>query len=334
MMNISGVSTREKNKQVKFILKNIIFYMILIPGFTFLVGDKNINRWVDHQTYENYFFLATYNNYAEIFRNGVDPVFVSLMRPFTPTTEGFGFFLIVCAYITLTLKLMALRRSTNNFFIFMLLYSAYFLCLHDYIQIRISLAMAFVALGIYYSQSKRSSFLFFFVSSLIHLTSVFVIIPYLIYKYCGRTAAKFLILGSIFLPLILFSGIIHNARLDTYISFAKYKEAHYDANPFSSQPLLQLAGVIYIYYRSKLRKEVIDSYEYFISIIGVICFYGMLKVPVLSFRLFEMTMFFYIILLSRIFNKSKVIIVICVLFILVGLKNMFYGSSALLIINN
>ncbi|CAM7700993.1 EpsG family protein [Klebsiella michiganensis] len=324
--NYLGNSYLSSNK----IIKLLFFYLIIIPALTFLVGVKDIRRWVDHQTYENYFYLATYNTYENIFKNGSDPIFVSLMKPFTSTVDGFSYFLILCAFITLSIKLTALKKSTDSFVILMILYSAYFLCLHDYIQIRISLAMAFVILGMYSSLTKKSEIAYFIIAALIHLTSVFVIIPYVIYKYFGRRYSIALILGAVFLPIILFSGIVHNARLETYIALAKYKDAHFDANPLASQPILQLIGLLYLYINKRLRNLVIHSYEYFISIIGVICFYGMLKVPVLSFRLFEMTMFFYIILLSRVAKKSFFIMILCLLFVLVGIKNMFYGDAALL----
>ncbi|GAA3596494.1 hypothetical protein GCM10023078_24760 [Gibbsiella greigii] len=310
------------------VMKLMLFYLLFIPCLVYLTGDKDFNAWVDEPTYQNYFYLATYNNYIEIFKNGVDPLFVSFMRPFTSIYNGFNVFLLVCAFITLTIKITALKNSTDNFFILMLLYGSYLLFLHDYTQIRIALAMAFVAFGIYCNKSRTSMSIFFCIGALVHLTTILIIITFLIYRRFGYKKFFWVVLFSFFLPLIVFSGVIHNARLETYIELAKYKEQYFEANFFASQPILQIIGIMYIYVNSKLRKY-ICTYEYCFSMLGVVLFYSFSSVPVLSFRLFEMTMFFYIILLSRLFFISNFIKIICLLYLLVGVKNLFYGASAI-----
>ncbi|MEC5317849.1 EpsG family protein [Brenneria populi subsp. brevivirga] len=313
----------------KEIIPFFLLYMVIVPFFTYLVGYKDLDNWIDNPTYQNYFFLAQYNNVIEIIKNGVDPLFLMLMRPFTVIKDGYGLFLLICAYVTLNLKFIGLRRSTNNFPILLVLYASYLLCLHDYVQIRIALSMAFVTLGIYLSKTKKSLFIFFIVAILVHVTSLFVILPFLFYKKFGAKSCVLLIAFSFFLPMLFFSGLIKNARLETYIELAKYKEQYATANVFASQPILQMFGLIYIYINSKLRKYT-TQYEYIFSVLGVLCFYLFIQVPVLSFRLFELTMFFYIIILSRLFFSSKVIMLICLLYVFVGLKNMFYGTSALI----
>lgn len=317
--------------------KNIGFflglYIAIIPFLTYLVGYKNLNYWIDNPTYQNYFFLAQYNSYIDIIRNGVDPLFIMFMKIFSSFDDGYSYFLLVCAFITLVFKFSGLRNSTNNFIVLLILYSSYLLCLHDYVQIRIALSMAFVAFGIYTGKSKITIFISFFMAVLMHVTSLAVILPYLFYTRFGARWFVIVIISSLFLPMLFFSGIIKNARLETYIELAKYKEQYATANIFSSQPILQMLGLVYIYISPKL-KENIKSFEYLFSMLGILFFYMFIQVPVLSFRLFEITMFFYIILLSRVFLSSKIIMIICSLYVLVGMKNMFFGESALITLGN
>lgn len=310
-----------------------LLYIAIIPLLTYLVGYKNLNYWIDNQTYQNYFFLAKYNSYIEIIKNGVDPLFIMFMKIFSLFDDGYTGFLLVCAFITLVFKFSGLKNSTNNFIVLLILYSSYLLCLHDYVQIRIALSMAFVAFGVYSAKSKVTILICFFIATLMHVTSIFVILPYIFYARFGARWFAIVVISSLFLPMLFFSGIIKNARLETYIELAKYKEQYATANIFATQPILQILGLLYIYISPKL-KDNIRSFEYLFSVLGVLFFYMFIQVPVLSFRLFEITMFFYIILLSRVFFSSKIIMIICCLYVLVGIKNMFLGESALITLGN
>ncbi|WP_411841693.1 EpsG family protein [Raoultella terrigena] len=302
---------------------------MLVPFLTYVVGDKNIYQWNDYFTYLNYYNFATDNEISNVFKQGMDPLFIILMKPFTGIQDGFSIFVIVCAYFTLTLKISALRNSTDNFFILFILYSSYLLCLHDYVQIRISLALALMAFGIYTADSRGSKFFLFLLAIFIHLTSVFIVITYIAYHFLGFRKFIILTFFSVLFPSLLSMGIISNARLSTYVELASNKEKYYQINIFSSQPILQIIGIIAISIDHKTRAYV-KSYEFCMSVLGVLLFYAFSAVPVLSFRLFELTMFFYTILLSRCFKKSVVVMAISLLYVLVGLKNMFYGEMSLL----
>ncbi|HDT3906317.1 EpsG family protein [Raoultella ornithinolytica] len=317
-------SITSKEALIKYFL-----FLILVPFLTYVVGDKDIHQWNDYFTYLNYYNFATDNEISNVFKQGMDPLFIILMKPFTGIQDGFSVFVIVCAYFTLTLKMSALRNSTDNFFILFILYSSYLLCLHDYVQIRISLALALMAFAIYSVNSRGSKAFLFLLAAFIHLTSLFVIITYIVYHLLGFRKFIILSLFSILFPSLLSMGIISNARLSTYVELASNKEKYYQINIFSSQPILQIIGMLAIAFDRKIR-DCVKTYEFGMSVLGVLLFYAFSAVPVLSFRLFELTMFFYTILLSRCFKKSVLIMLISVLYILVGLKNMFFGEMSLL----
>lgn len=333
-MEYISLNTRENSngrvtKNMKEILIRYFIFLIVVPFLTYLVGDKNIHQWNDYFTYLNYYNFASDNEISNVFKQGMDPLFIILMKPFTGIDNGFSIFTIVCAYLTLTLKMSALRNSTENFLILFILYSSYLLCLHDYVQIRISLALALMAFSIYSTDSKYLRFLFFLLAIFIHLTSVFVVVTYIAYQLLGFRRFILLTFFSVLFPSLLSMGVISNARLSTYVELASNKEKYYQINIFSSQPILQIIGILAISLNKNLR-QFMKTYEFSMSVLGVLLFYAFSAVPVLSFRLFELTMFFYTILLSRCFKRSILMILISFLYILVGLKNMFFGEMSLL----
>ncbi|WP_447878567.1 EpsG family protein [Serratia fonticola] len=317
------------HKVNKEVILRFFIYFLFIPFLSYVVGFKNKDIWIDFPTYQTYFDFAKYNKVSEIFGLGGDPLFILSMKIFSGIDDGFNIFIFTCAFITLTLKITALRNSTNNFFILIALYCSYLLCLHDYIQIRISLSLALVAFGIYCCSSRRMMYCFFALAFFMHLSSIFIILSYLFYQWFGYRKFILSIFLSFFLPSLIFSGLINNSRLNTYIELAANKDQYFQINIFSSQPILQIIGLLFIFCSTSLKTNV-RSYEYGIALLGVFLFYVLSAVPVLSFRFFELSMFFYIILLSRLFTKSLVLKLICFLYIVVGLKNMFYGDAALL----
>ncbi|HFP9387035.1 TPA: EpsG family protein [Raoultella planticola] len=320
---------KDKGYTRNSILANYLIYFILTPFLIYIVGIKDNHVWMDYPTYIKYFEMSAANNTLDILLSGKDPFFQLINKPFTLMNDGFEYFLFAIACVTLLIKVRALQNSTDNFLVLLILYCSFLLCLHDYIQIRVSLAIAICAWAIYLARSTKRSLFLFLVAALFHLSVSLVIIFYLVYLYCSKRILVLAIISSFLLPFIVFSGIIPNARIDTYVSLAASKDQYYQINIFATQPILQAISIITIFFSRKLSKYK-WTFEFSISLAGVFIFYSFYKVPVFAFRLFELTMFFNIILLSKTFNRSIFIKGICLLYILVGLKNMFYGTSALL----
>lgn len=112
-------------------IKSLLFVLYVVPVLTLLVGIKDPDKWADYEVYLNYFNTSRINTIHDIFVNIQDPFFVILNKPFTLVDEGFELFLLVCSAVTLTLKFLALKKSTDNFLILFILYSSYLLCLHE-----------------------------------------------------------------------------------------------------------------------------------------------------------------------------------------------------------
>ncbi|MFS7242567.1 EpsG family protein [Serratia proteamaculans] len=307
----------------------IFILPIIVLFFSYLVGIKDDSLWKDYETYASYFSFSRYNNASEIFLNGTDPFFLMVMKPFTFDTNGFYVFTYFCALVTLSLKFTALYKSTDNFFILIMLYSSYLLCLHDYVQIRIALALSLVIFSIYVTSKTRSKIVFFILAGLIHLSSIVFSLAYLGYKVIGYKNFIRLLPLSLLAPTLIFSGLLDIARLDTYVELVSNKEQYYQINIFASLPILQLITVLFIAANKNIRWAV-SSFEYCLSLLGVVLFYALASIPVMAFRFSEMSIIFYLILLSNLFNHSNFIKLLCLLVVLAGLKNSFWGEQSLL----
>lgn len=124
------------------IFKNFSYYFIFIPILIFLVGLKDNSIWLDYYVYVDYFNQASASSFNEIIFSLKDPFFLIINKFFS----GFGFnvFVFFCAASTLYLKFSAFAKSTHNIIALLFLYCSLYLFLHDYIQIRIALALALV----------------------------------------------------------------------------------------------------------------------------------------------------------------------------------------------
>ncbi|HCI5986033.1 TPA: EpsG family protein [Klebsiella quasipneumoniae subsp. quasipneumoniae] len=295
-----------------------------------VVGFKNFYIWRDVDTYWAYYDFAYFYNVSYIFSNVQDPIFTILIKPFVHSgrNEGFHLFLIVIAFVTIALKLISMYKRCQNFYIFLLLYCSYLLFLHDYVQIRVALALGVFVLALYCADSKIIKALLFVVACLIHLSCILLVLFYYAFRILGPKKIIKLLPFALIIPSIVFSGVIPVERITTYINMLGNEKKFDQINLLSTLPILQIIGLLVIYF-SKSIKDLSNKFEFSISALGVILFYSLHMIPVFAFRFFEMTNLFFIILLSDGFKKSLYLKLVFVLYILIGLKNSFYGESSL-----
>lgn len=315
----------------KMILKKntLIILFLLIPILSYLGGEKNYQIWLDSLTYETYYDYGRYYDFSYIFHNIQDPLFTFFNR--ISYLWGFNFeeFCFLCAFITITLKLISFQRATHNFFALILLYISYLFILHDYIQIRVALALSFVVLAIYVLRNKYIKALVLLFSLMLHFSVVLVLISYysknfaLKNKWClGLVLISTLLLGFLFSHLSL-SGVISDGRAEYYLTTDKFS-----ISLFTPRPILQLLTLFLIYF--KFGKSQFN-FEFYISCIGVIIFYELVVLsPVIASRFFDITSLFFIILLSRLYKKNVYLFLMFFLNIFVGIYHLFLSPSAYL----
>lgn len=297
----------------------IFFYVIFC---VYMVGIKDPTIWKDYSVYLKYFNDAE-NSIYYIITNIQDPLFVLLMHFFTGLSNGFDIFLMFCAIVTLSLKFYAVSKATERFFIFIILYSSYLLCLHDYIQIRIALALSIFCFALYVCNGGLKVFLFS-VSVFFHLS---LIVPLMVYYLLrSKTVGYSRIFWSgpviIAISLLVQRGAFFISRVEQYLELQK-EGVGVDINMYSVLPFFQLIIVILVFFNKKYSAYKY-TFEYVMAYVGVIIFYSTLSIPAVALRYFEISNFFFIILLSRLFFKSYYFIIIFLMYIVVGVKN--YGQ--------
>lgn len=297
----------------------IIFYVIFC---VYMVGIKDPNIWKDYNVYQKYFDDAG-NGFFYIITNIQDPLFVLLMHSFTDLPNGFDTFLIFCATITLALKFYSVSKATEGFFLFIILYSSYLLCLHDYIQIRIALALSIFCFALYIC-NRRLKFFLFIVSVFVHLSLVVPLMIYYLLRMKKVGYEKIFWSGPIIVvfSLLIQRGAFFIARVEQYLELQK-QGVGVDINMYSVLPFFQLATVFLVFFNKKYASYKY-TFEYVMAYVGVIIFYSTLSIPAVALRYFEISNFFFIILLSRLFYKSYLFVIIFFMYIVVGVKN--YGQ--------
>lgn len=308
----------------------VILFFLLLPLILYLVGVKEPTHWVDYQVYYGYYFLsAKYTSTLDIISSMQDPLFVLLNKPFTEVNDGFFYFLLIVCFITITLKFSAFLKATNNYLIFFILYCCYFICIHDYIQIRISLSLAIMVFAIYRVNFKWLKYPLLIVAMLVHLSSSVVLIAYL-YSLITKNKPRYF-LGFLcvltFLVVLMKLGLIGGERVQNYAEMASQKIKYESLNIFGALPALQLMGLFYLLYKEKYKAI---NFEYYISLLGVFVFYSMNSIPVVASRTFDISLLFYIIIVSKHFKKYLFIKGVFVLLVLFELKQLFYSEASFL----
>ncbi|HBR4939731.1 TPA: EpsG family protein, partial [Klebsiella pneumoniae] len=169
----------------------------------------------------------------------------------------------------------------------------------------------------------------FAAGTFIHLSVGIIVMVYVfdkIFKENRIYFFLFVIIGVFFTQLISL-GIIGGHRAELYAELARNKISYYDMNVFTTLPILQSIGLLYMFFKYKHKALI---FEFYISLFGVIIFYLLHTIPVIASRTFDITMLFYLILLSRYFTCDRFIKIVSILMFLVGIKKLFYSDSALL----
>lgn len=310
-------------------LYNYIFIYGILPFLVFLVGIKSTIYWRDYYVYLDYYSKAKNNDLFFILMNVQDPLFTILNKPFTVFNDGFTIFLVFLAFLTILIKLISFEKATENFYGLFFIYSSYFLTLHDYIQVRVSLAISIMLFSIYFIKKIYFKIFLMLLGVFIHFSVAPIIVFYILEKFIeSRIKVLFY---SIFVSIVIifsinFSNFISGTRIETYNNILE--NGGYDNfNLYAAMPFLQALTLIYIFfiYRNK-----VIGFEYIFSLFGVFIYYGLYTLPVVSSRLYDITAIFFIIILSRYYKKNSILLFVFLLFILFGLRNLFFVPTSLL----
>jgi EpsG family len=297
-----------------------------IPGFVLLGPSPDL---------ENYRILYEDWNFIDLAEHlqGNDPVFFALSKLTYEAGTGFAGFLLVMALLTCSLQARLLWLLDTQRGLLLALYASYLFWLHDYTQIRFSLALVFVMLGMYEPQQHTlRRWLLFALGLGVHASTALLVLLWALWRY-PRAALALLAAG---VPLLVASGQLDNTIVAIALRLATYVEQRdlglFDTlNIFSLMPLTQaLITLLCMQGPPLAQRSALERQEIAFAWAGFASFYIFSFLPVLAFRTYEMMIPFFLILLSRNWKRSWAIRAVGLVYVLLGLRVSFLTADSVL----
>ena len=293
-----------------------MFYIIFVffAILALIVGKRKINNF-------NFILLLLFTIFIVGFRgDDVDNDYQSYLGEiYSPsgTTDGineFSFYyirdfamnifasplvvFIVYAFLGVSLKLFAIRRISNYFWLSILMYFSTFLILQEFNTIRAGVATGFLLLGIpLWGGDKPYRFLPFLCLSIFFHYSFFILIPVF---FLVRNNDRYLKVFVFCIPLFYLLYFIASHYLSDLLSlinigFIKdkkdaYSDADYSLNPFATIFLFKISLILIFYFFRKYFQEFNKYFYillklYIIGVLFVILFADLL--PTVAQRFYE-----------------------------------------------
>lgn len=221
----------------------------------------------DYQVYEDLF----YNNDDELVELATEPFFIHMSRAILAIGGGMGLLIFVNALLSLPIKMFVISKMSRCMFLSLVIYIPVYFELHDLIQMRASLAAAFLMLAVYLRYRKA------------YITcALFALLA------CTAHYSAFIALPIIAIGNIRQNAVVRGILAATlFIGYACYF-AHIDV--FSLIPSSMLGGKVDLY-RSQGSADTVAMNLYtnaffmikFLLVLVMLIFYDYLAAKVKSF---------------------------------------------------
>lgn len=255
----------------------------VLSAYRFLGIDKDYAQYL-------YFYRNLSVGYSGRFEVG----FVLLSLFAKEIFDSFSALLFFSSFVSLSAKYYLISKLPNWYFWGLLYFFALY-PLHELTQIRVSVALGFGYLSIYFSNIRgitAKSLLFFALAVSFHWTLLFFS-PFVFFnKYFQRVDLKFLCF-SIFVPsVVLFLCVGSFSYLNPQVSHIISLAGEEQANPVSSRNIIMLIVIaIGIFNLKSLHRRVLPWF--YLSVSGISTWYGLMSIPVFAHRILELTIFSY-----------------------------------------
>lgn len=286
----------QQNYTLKFNLSSSVIFFISI--FLVLITISRPSTLRDYSNYSDFFYQKGEDRFE---------ITAYFLRSISP---NFLVFLFLYAFISITIKLFAIKENTTFHSLSIITYISTSYVLHDFIQIRVSCAIAIFLYSIKYLYNKKyfKYFLCIVFAFLFHKSAlIFMVFPILNSRKFSTFFWGLCVLSSYCFYFINFDILtILNLILpqENYIFVTILKHMTDRTNVFNINQIIRI--IIFIYFLLNLKR--FDSTKYIllkiyaISIIAL-PFFG--NIPVLGYRLSEMLGTVIIFLLPEIITVSK-----------------------------
>lgn len=297
------------------------FYtFFLLIGLTLFAVMKPVNLLPDMEIYKDY-FEAIKSGYVVL----VEYSYVLTSRFVLSFSDSFRWVILLYVFTSLYIKFNCFQKFNAKYSI-LLMYLSSLLILHEFIQIRVALSLSFLLLAVtLHSKIKVYQWFIFILACFVHVSAILFVA-----FYCASFFFKKLrYLSLIYFALIYFvllrvsdmlnfinsfsSNYVLN-KIEIYVNAASSAEE--SVNIFSVR-LIVLYVVIFLFvYRQKKLSD-FDYVLYFCATSLAIVAIGLKSFPDISFRLFDISIFFSIFLVASIksYYRKHVFYIILPVFI-------------------
>jgi hypothetical protein len=293
-----------------------------------IAGKKNIGMSADLRNYELLYLIAAVTDWPSLWASD-DPGFYSIAKLFAEFRAPFETFAMTIAAVTLILKADVLRKLDTSRLVLIVLYGSYLFWLHEYTQIRLALALAFVLQGIYGQQ--RYGWAWFVPAALCHASTVLIIGLFMALRYPRLGAMAFAAASGMYIAFIPIRDLV-NATLAKFLVYQDLllQGQFAELNLFSIMPAIQVITLgLALFFWQKLSEA--GRRELIMSGVGSVSFYSFLTFPVVAFRISELFLVFFVIMLSRLWSMGIIFKGLAVVYVAIGLRTTFFSETSLII---
>ena len=277
------VNLKIHRSTILFSLTVFVILISIVAAMRLFGVDKDYFEYL-------YFFQEVDFGYSGRFEPGFVLFAIFLKEIF----GDFGIFLFFVAIVSLSIKFYLLSRLPY-FFYWVILYFAMFLFIHEMTQIRVALAIAFGYWALYsaYSGGRLLTRIILLIVAACFQFSILILIPFVVFwKSLSRPSAIFSLL-IVLIPsgILLAAGDTLSSFNPMVVGILESAEMQ-EVNPFSLKNVfllfIALIGFVSI-------KEIPSRSIpwYYLSLMGLGLWYGLMDIPVFAHRLLEIAMLSY-----------------------------------------
>lgn len=271
--------------------KDVVLVLVfaLASALSILAAERILGVDRDYQSYLDFFEIVDWG-----YSGRFEPGFVIFNLIVKQVFGSFWSLLLLVALVSLLIKFYLISKLPH-FLFWVVLYCLVLLPLHELTQLRAALAIGFVYLALYSAAIgvKRIVTLATVLIAASFHASILIMLPFVLLWPSLSRPSWLIFLGISVAPAaVLFVSIELLVYFNPLVMHLLDIAEQMQANPFSARNLILIAVLaIGAFSLRRLPAPVLPWY--YISVMGLGLWYGLMSVPVFAHRLLEVTMFSY-----------------------------------------
>lgn len=312
---------RHMNRLSNRKILKLFFLSFLAIMLSYLSADRFLGMDRDYLQYLDFF-----QNVDEDYDGRFEIGFVILSIIIKKLGLSFWILLFVSSLLSLSIKIFLISRL-RNWPYYLLIYILILYPLHEMTQVRVSIALSFGYLAIFFAFRENLTLRVVCLSVLavmFHWT-LLLFVPFIYGVRFFKKRSLIKILSVVIAPAVLiYSSLEFLYNLNPQVIHMLATAGEMQANPFSSRNIVFVLIIIVGFFNiNRLPKAALPWY--YLSVFGVSIWYGMMPIPVFAHRIFELTMFssfFWVSWLPK-YSRITAMVFLAILSIYMAYKSLF-----------